>query len=268
MRAHRGTAFTLIELLVVLSIIVLLIALLLPGIKRTREMTRKIQCQSNLRQWMMATVAYTTDFQDTMPYAVWQDGQNNWRGVWCDGFDEGATVVDYAVETDRDRGLYCPTQAFVFGYGNYPGYHMNHNVDTRCYTDDYHHANGNAGNDIFVKFANITKQTMTPFFHDAGHVGGSIYFSMYGEGSDTPNLNPPDRYSPYEEPGSDMKFRHDGLANLVMLDGHAQEIPGSFIGEDGSGWGGPYDTPNNRDHLYAEGRPFYWHYRHAPYQLY
>ena len=261
---RTGRGFTLIELLVVLSILVLLIALLLPTIKRTRQVARKIQCQSNLRQWMTATVSYVTEFRNTMPYSVWQDGGANWRGAWYDGFSggKGSTVVDYAVATDHDSGLYCPSHMGAGRYGNYPGYQMNLNVATRCYTDDYHHFCC-ADQDQFVQYSRITKHEMTPFYHDAGEVGASIYFSMYGEGSFRPIPHARD----YEERKGDMKYRHDGLANLVMLDGHVENIPGTFVGETGYGPGAG-DVPDVFAHLYAEGKPFYWHFRHDPYKLY
>jgi prepilin-type N-terminal cleavage/methylation domain-containing protein len=53
--------FTLIELLVVISILVLLMAILLPTLGRARKHAKAMACQANLRQWTMAITMYGLD---------------------------------------------------------------------------------------------------------------------------------------------------------------------------------------------------------------
>ncbi len=49
-RSERGRAFTLVELLVVISIIVLLMALLIPALSRAKKQAQAVVCQARLRQ--------------------------------------------------------------------------------------------------------------------------------------------------------------------------------------------------------------------------
>jgi prepilin-type N-terminal cleavage/methylation domain-containing protein/prepilin-type processing-associated H-X9-DG protein len=59
----KKSAFTLIELLVVVAIIAVLVAVLLPAMAAAREMARRTQCQSNLRQ-LGVVIAMYADAQD------------------------------------------------------------------------------------------------------------------------------------------------------------------------------------------------------------
>ena len=61
------TGFTLIELLMVISIVVLLMALLLPALQRVRRQARAMACQSNLHQWAVAFSMYIDDNGGAMP---------------------------------------------------------------------------------------------------------------------------------------------------------------------------------------------------------
>jgi prepilin-type N-terminal cleavage/methylation domain-containing protein/prepilin-type processing-associated H-X9-DG protein len=57
----KKRAFTLIELLVVISILVLLMALLLPALSRARKQARAVVCQSNLKQWGLHFATFASE---------------------------------------------------------------------------------------------------------------------------------------------------------------------------------------------------------------
>jgi prepilin-type N-terminal cleavage/methylation domain-containing protein len=60
-------AFTLLELLIVIAIIALLAALLLPALKTARGEGKRVTCQNNLRQLVIATLIYAADNDGKLP---------------------------------------------------------------------------------------------------------------------------------------------------------------------------------------------------------
>jgi len=57
----RSRGFTLIELLVVIAIIAVLMAILMPALRRVKEQGRMISCMANLQQWNLIASMYTNE---------------------------------------------------------------------------------------------------------------------------------------------------------------------------------------------------------------
>ena len=73
--------FTLIELLVVIAVISVLLGILLPVLHRTRTLSKRISCQSNLRQIAMGWDLYLSDSDDLFYQNVNANHDfGGWRG--------------------------------------------------------------------------------------------------------------------------------------------------------------------------------------------
>jgi len=63
----KRKAFTLVELLVVISIIALLMSILMPALSKVRESAKKIICQSNIKQQLLACSLYMQNNNQCFP---------------------------------------------------------------------------------------------------------------------------------------------------------------------------------------------------------
>jgi hypothetical protein len=80
-------SFTLIELLVVISIIVILISILLPGLRNARNMAQRTVCANNLKQIGLAYLMYANDYNGfgvPMNDDDYYGGPNYYSCTYCD----------------------------------------------------------------------------------------------------------------------------------------------------------------------------------------
>jgi prepilin-type N-terminal cleavage/methylation domain-containing protein/prepilin-type processing-associated H-X9-DG protein len=78
MRRRRGAGFTLVELLVVVSIIALLIAILLPSLKKARSQAKDLVCKGNLRSMGQAFMMYAEKYDGVWPSTMDVNNGNRW----------------------------------------------------------------------------------------------------------------------------------------------------------------------------------------------
>ena len=115
---HRG-AFTLVELLVVIGIIALLIAILLPTVRKAYQAAQNAQCLSNLRQIGQAQQMYRQD-TGRLPFffifrtSSWGPIPQNGTGgtIWWTSFSQGgrtthpSITIGYMDEGDKPLNKY------------------------------------------------------------------------------------------------------------------------------------------------------------------
>src|SRR5512139_1144549 len=111
MRMHK--AFTLIELLVVIAIIAILMAVLMPALKRAREGGKRSACLSNLKQLVLAWNMYADENDDRLvngatgfSYSNQPWGDHSKEKSWIDGFHPPASDYDLQKQDIRRGALF------------------------------------------------------------------------------------------------------------------------------------------------------------------
>lgn len=101
----KGCGFTLIELLVVVAIIALLLAVLVPSLKKAKLIAQSVVCRSHLRQWGLLWKMYGDDHDNKLPYGFLPSGGYH-RGAWIES-------VRYYLEGEKEKILLCPSAVRV-----------------------------------------------------------------------------------------------------------------------------------------------------------
>ncbi|MCC6680776.1 MAG: prepilin-type N-terminal cleavage/methylation domain-containing protein [Phycisphaeraceae bacterium] len=119
--------FTLIELLVVISIIAILIAILLPALRKSRDIAISTQCLAQIRQIAVASNAYAADEDGWYPSRPAVAFQPHFMRS-SPSFDLNETFIFKYVgqQSMRDKVMFCPGAIYEVrnptssGYGYIP----------------------------------------------------------------------------------------------------------------------------------------------------
>ena len=128
-KAYLAEGFTLIELLVVIAIIALLLAILIPSLRKAKEKVKEIACKSNLRNVGTAMLMYLDDHGRTLPHTrssngfLWfeSDGVTYRKPGSGSGTYWGVYYKDYLKET---KIFGCPSlhrvPRLIYSYSDFP----------------------------------------------------------------------------------------------------------------------------------------------------
>ena len=112
-RRRAWNGFTLVELLVVIAIIAILIAILLPTLRKAKESANSVVCQSNLKQLGFGFLCFAQDHQNSLPGGKFDRGNPvEWKRDWLfnGSGSNTAPMSGTAYPYVRNVKLYrCPT---------------------------------------------------------------------------------------------------------------------------------------------------------------
>lgn len=228
-------AFTLIEMLVVISIIALLAAILFPVFGRVRENGRRSACLSNQKQIGLALLQYAQDYDETGPRETF--GTSPAQHVWMDALIP--YVNNFAVYV-------CPSHVFPKGSGPISSTYVNPAGVTRVNYDSTHLVSYAVNRNYYLGYACDVPEASTcsgagnrPRATNPFSIGGnrSVRLSQIASPSETVYLTDSsilvsqaswilsaDLTATDGSARSTHVYRHAGLTNVLMCDGHVKAM--------------------------------------------
>jgi len=215
---HRNTGFTLIELLVTIAIIAILAAILFPVFARARENARRSSCMNNLKQFGLAVMQYTQDYDETYPYA----NDYSHGGQWATSMIFWSEILKPYHKSNQI--FYCPSSPYSPSRNPWPIY-GNYAANRRILLLS------DSGKPP-LSLAAVAAPAQTYLFFDAGtysidpaNVTGPKGVASYLPGTAKIANVPFSTWSPagYSELQDDYENgRHFGGINVTFADGHVK----------------------------------------------
>jgi prepilin-type N-terminal cleavage/methylation domain-containing protein/prepilin-type processing-associated H-X9-DG protein len=214
MPINKKTGFTLIELLVVIAIISLLVSILLPSLRKAKDLAKAVVCLTQLGQIQKASIMYSVDYNDYLPWAF--DGGVDFAAPLEPYLETKPWDVDMAATKDhQQRNVFVCPEAH------------NENPDPPYFIQTYSMPRGTVAKwpgEDGIEFANPQPITNANgpdqiLFMDArvGGGGSTLRIIDYDRGAGDINY--------WNSWGGQLSMRHMDQTNWVYLDGHALTEP-------------------------------------------
>ncbi len=226
----KNTAFTLIELLVVIAIIAMLLAILVPGLKKVREYARNIMCRTNTRSLALATNLYTDENDQTF-FAYMSGLYINQLSPYIGTADKVRFCPATKIHKQNPNGGFWgnSSEAWRWTAGTTEPENGSFGLSGWCYSYP-----GTAGGFVgaaerteypWPRYGNIKMPALVPVFFDCAWVDSwpkhtdtipaNLNLDDPGNGSDNPVNNHIRRL---------MLRRHHGITNIAFADGHTEPV--------------------------------------------